>query len=59
VDKEAGVFQEPLVDRRGFVSRVVVQDQVQVQVLRHGGVDELEELQELLVPVAAVVLGDD
>ena len=33
--------------------------QVQVQVLRHGGVDELKEPQELLVAVPPVVLADD
>ena len=38
---------------------VVVQDQVQVQVPGDGGVDQLEEAEELLVTVAAVVLGDD
>jgi len=55
VQAEAGVPEQPLVDRRGLVRRVVVQDQVQVQVLGDGGVDELEGAQELLVAVAAVV----
>ena len=36
-------------DRRGLVRGVVVQHQVQVQVLRDGRVDHLEEPQELLV----------
>ena len=53
------MLQQPVLDRRGLVGGVVVQDQVQVQVLRDGGVDELEEPQELLVAVPAVVLGDD
>jgi hypothetical protein len=43
----------------GLVGGVVVQDQVQVEVFRDGGVDELEEPQELLVSVPAVGLGDD
>ena len=42
----------------GLVRGVVVQHQVQVQVLRDGGVDELEEPQEFLVAVPAVWLGD-
>ena len=46
-------------DRGGLVRGVVVQDQVQLQVLRHRGVNELEEAQELLVAVPPVVLGDD
>ena len=58
VQLEAGMLQQPVLDRRGLVGGVVVQDQVQVQVLRHGGIDELEEPQELLVPVPPVVLGD-
>ena len=37
---------------------VVVADQVQLQPVRDGGVDELEEPQELLVAVPPVVLGD-
>ena len=53
------MLDQPVLDRRGLVGGVVVQDQVQVQVLRDGGVDELEEPQELLVPVPAVGLGDD
>jgi hypothetical protein len=46
-----GVLEQPLVDRGRLVGGVVVQDEVQVQVLRHGGLDELEEPQELLVAV--------
>jgi len=47
-------------NRGGLVGGVVVQQQVQLEVLRHGGVDQLEEPQELLLLVAvpAVVLGD-
>jgi hypothetical protein len=41
------------------VRGVVVQHQVQVQVLGDGGVDDLEELLELLVAVPAAGLGDD
>jgi hypothetical protein len=52
------MLQQPLVNRRRLVRGVVVQHQVQVQVLRDGGVDQLEEPEEFLVPVAAVGLGD-
>ena len=40
------MLQQPLVDGGGLVRGVVVRDQVQVQVPRDGGVDELEEPQE-------------
>ena len=52
---EAGVLQQPVFDGGPLVGGVVVQDQVQVQVLRDGPVDQLEEAQELLMPG----LGDD
>ena len=55
---EAGVLQQPLVDRRGLVRGVIVQHEVKVEVIRDRGVNELEEPQELLVPVAAVGLRD-
>jgi hypothetical protein len=51
------VVQQPFVDLGRLVGGVVVQDQVQVQVLRDGGVDELEEAEELLVAVPPVRLG--
>jgi hypothetical protein len=50
------MLQQPLVNRRRLVRGVVVQHQVQVQVLRDGGVDQLEEPEEFLVPAAAVGL---
>jgi hypothetical protein len=39
------------------VGCVIVQDQMQVKVLRDRGVDEFQEAQKLLVAVAAVGLG--
>ena len=58
VQVKAGVAQQPLFDFRGLVRGVVVTDQVQVQAAGDGGIDELEETQELLAAVPAVVLGD-
>ena len=55
VDVEAGVVCEPVLDYRGLVGAVVVLDQVDV--VKAGGdvlVDPLEELQELLMVLAAV-----
>ena len=49
---------QPVLDFRGLVRAVVVADQVDVQAARDVLVDPLEELQELLVPVAAVQLAD-
>jgi hypothetical protein len=45
---EAGVAQQPVMDLGGLVRGVVVQDQMQVQVFGHRGVDELEEAEEFL-----------
>ncbi len=56
---EAGVPKQPLLDRLGLVGGVVVQDQVEFEVLGNGCVDDLQEAEELLVAVAAVVLGYD
>src|ERR1700689_2275270 len=56
---EPGMADQPVLHRGGLVGGVVVADQVQVQAGGGGGVDGLEELQELLVPVLAVVGGDD
>jgi hypothetical protein len=53
------VLEQPLVDRRGFAGGVVVQHEVEFQAAGDGGVDELEEPEELLVAVPAVGLGDD
>jgi hypothetical protein len=53
------VLNQPFPDRGDLVGGVVVQHQVQVKFLRYGGVDELEEAEELLLAVPAVVLGDD
>ena len=47
--------QQTLLDWLGLVGGVVVQDQVEFEVLRDGGVDDLQEAEELLVPVAAVI----
>jgi hypothetical protein len=54
-----GMPQQPLLDRLGLVGGVVVQDQVEFEVPGDGCVDDLQEAEELLVTVAAVVLGDD
>lgn len=43
---------------RGLVGGVVIEYEVQVQVLGHRVVDQIQETQELLVTVPAVVLGD-
>src|SRR6266705_2632864 len=47
VQVEAGAAEQPLLHFGGFVGGVVVADQVQVQPGGDGGVDELEELEEL------------
>ena len=39
-----------------LVSRVVIDDEVEIEVARHVGLDVLQEAQELLVPVAGAAL---
>lgn len=47
---EPWMAQQPLLHFRGLVRGTVVADQVQVQPIGNGGVDELEEPQELGCP---------
>ena len=54
-----GASEKPLVDHRGPVGAVVVEDQVDVQLLRHRLLDDREELPELDGPVARVASPDD
>jgi hypothetical protein len=54
VQVEAGCLISHCLIVGGLVGGVVVQDQVQVQGLRDGSVDELEEPEELLVAVPTV-----
>lgn len=51
--------QQPFLHLLGLVGGVVVTDQMQIQPGGHGLIDGLEEPQELLAAVSAVVLGDD
>ena len=55
---EARLPIEPVPHAGMFVRGVVVQDQVNVQVCGHGGVDGLEEHQELVVTVLEKALID-
>ena len=50
---------EPALDPGVLVGAVVVDDEVDVQVRRHAGVDVPEEAQELLVAVTRLALGED
>ena len=43
---------QPGLDRRGLVGGVVVHDDVDVQIVRHAGIDQLKEVEELPGPVA-------
>jgi hypothetical protein len=58
VQLEARVLGEPGLHRLGLVSGVVVDDQVQVQMLARGGVDGLQEADELLGPMPRLALPD-
>ena len=59
VEDEARVPLEPCADFWGFVRGVIVHDQMDHQFGGHLLIDALEELDELLMPVLAMALGDD
>jgi hypothetical protein len=59
VHVEAWMFREPLADAGMLVPAVVVDDQVQVQLRRRPGVDELEELEPFLMTVPRLAVADD
>ena len=55
----AGPVGEPVLDAGVLVGAIVVDDEVDVEVRRHVGIDVLEEAQELLVAVSRPALGED
>ncbi len=59
VQMEPGMSDQPGLDLRSLVGGVVVAHQVQIQLRRSVGIDSLEEFQELLVSVTALVTTDD
>ena len=50
---------EPAFDLGMLVGAVVVDDEVEIEVWAHAGVDVLEEAQKLLVAMPRLALGDD
>ena len=56
---ETEVLAQPGFDPWMFVGRVVVHDEMQVQVGRRLRVDELEEADKLLMPVSRHAIADD
>ena len=59
VQMEARVSQQPALDQRGLVGPVVVEDEMDLQFLRHVVVDRVEKLSKLDAAVASMMLGDD
>jgi arabinofuranosyltransferase len=59
VDVEAGARGEPTTDARVLVRRVVVDDEMDVELLRDRLFDVTQELKELLVAMPALALGED
>ena len=56
---EPGVAHQPGVDLGSLVGRGVVDDHVDVEVLGHASVDEVQELSELDGPVSLGHVGND
>ena len=58
VQVKPGVAHEPAVDLGGLVRRDVVDDEVDVEIVGHAAVDEVQEAAELDGPVALGHVGD-
>ena len=54
VNVKVRAFGEPVPDRRGFVSGVIVRDDVNLQCGGHLGLDDVQEVTKLSGTVAAV-----
>ena len=59
MDVEARALGEPTTDHRGFVSAVVVHNQVSVESRRYGLIEGVEKLAEFRAAVPAMELADD
>ena len=59
VDVIVGPPRQPRLDRGGFVGRVVVHDDMDVEVLGDAGINLLEEVEELPGSMPPVALADD
>ena len=55
----AGTPSEPSADFGMFVSSVVIDDEMDVEVVRHTAVDLTQESEELLMTVSRFTAGDD
>jgi hypothetical protein len=55
----AGALRQPPTDGRGLVRRIIVENQMHVQVTRDGAVDRVEEPAKLDSPMPGVALADD
>src|SRR5207247_10902047 len=58
VEVEAGMPDQPLLDGWRLVGRVVVEDQVEVELLRHRLVARLQEVAERAPPMPSMELAD-
>ena len=50
--------REPRSDQRGFMGRVIVHDDMDVEIGRHARVDLLEKVEEFRRPMALVAFSD-
>ena len=58
MDMVAGPCSEPALDFNVFMGAVIVDDEVDIEVRGHVGVDVLEEAEELLMTVPSLALGE-
>ena len=55
---ESGAFAQPALDKRRLVSSEVVQNDVDIELIRNRGIDFDEELLELLRPMLRVAFAE-
>ena len=58
VQMKTKMFLQPLADAGVLVSRIIVEDQMQVQVRRRFGIDLLQELQPFLMTMTQLAFAD-
>ena len=59
VHMKAGPDGKPASDRRMFVRGIVIDDEMDLEIVGHGGLDVAQELEKLLVPMPPLALGED
>jgi hypothetical protein len=58
VQLEPRMFREPSLDLLGLVGRIIIDNQVKIEMFGHGPLDRLQEADELLGPMPRQAFAD-